>query len=82
MVNPVELQWTSAGTDGFEQAARAIPGRAGRQIRSVAMVRRILALGQLDTTSRRGSGCYGKVDVGAEEDGRSGSLRWQEQTQG
>jgi hypothetical protein len=57
MVDPVELQWTSAGTGGFVQAARAIPGKADAEC---CDGQAMLALGQSETTSRRGSGCYGK----------------------
>jgi hypothetical protein len=60
VVDPVELQWTSAGTDGFEQAARAIPGKAGRQIRSVALVRRYWRLGSQRQRAVEAVGAMGK----------------------
>jgi hypothetical protein len=56
MVDPVGLQWTSAGTSGFVQAARAIPDKADPEC---CDGQAMLALGQSDTMSRRGSGCYG-----------------------
>lgn len=57
-----------AERSGLGQVARAIPGKQEQEIRSGVLQRRCEMGAWAKTMSRRGSGCYGEVGAGAEEE--------------